>query len=190
MKKHNATRNLCLRLAEPDDAAFILELRLDASKSKYLSPVPNDLAAQRQWLIDYKYREQAGAEYYFVIESLAQEPLGVVRLYDFQGESFCWGSWILKPSAPALAAIESALAVYETAFGTLGFTRSHFHVRKGNDKVRDFHLRFGAHIVAKTIWKTASSSIKPLTPARGNAISGFCPSPKAEPDKHPQIPCT
>jgi RimJ/RimL family protein N-acetyltransferase len=147
MNLYQTTKNLQLRLAQVSDAEFILSLRLDASKNQYLSAVTNDLQAQRDWLAKYKVREQARQEYYFIIESHALEPLGVVRLYDFQGDSFCWGSWILKPGAPALAAIESALAVYETAFYALGFQRSHFEVRKGNSKVMDFHLRFGAVVV-------------------------------------------
>ncbi len=147
MSPHRSTKNLRLRLAEVADAEFILALRLDESKNRYLSPVQNDVQAQRNWLAQYKSREQQRQEYYFVVESHAQEALGVLRVYDFQGDSFSWGSWILKPGAPTFAAIESALAVYETAFYELGFQRCHFQVRKGNERVREFHLRFGAVVV-------------------------------------------
>jgi RimJ/RimL family protein N-acetyltransferase len=78
------------------------------------------------------------------------EPLGSVRLYDPQGDSFCWGSWILKDGAPQSAAIESALIVYSYAVDHLGFKEAHFDVRKGNESVWRFHERFGAKRFAET----------------------------------------
>lgn len=73
-----------------------------------------------------------------------------MRLYDPQGDSFCWGSWILKDGAPSSAAIESALIVYAYAIDHLGFRCSHFDVRKGNESVWRFHERFGARRVGET----------------------------------------
>lgn len=143
------TRHVRLRLAVEADAEFILSLRQDATRNRHLSSVDDDVDRQRAWLRDYKLREREGREYYFLILGEDDEPLGTVRLYDFQGDSFCWGSWILKQGAPAFAAIESALMVYEIAFGRLPFSRSHFDVRKANRKVVDFHLRFGARVVGE-----------------------------------------
>lgn len=87
---------------------------------------------------------------YFIIETLEGEPLGTVRLYDAQGNSFCWGSWILKEDAPQKAAIESALMVYAYGIDHLKFQGAHFDVRKSNESVRRFHERFGAKRVAST----------------------------------------
>ena len=70
-------------------------------------------------------------------------------MYDFSNDSFCWGSWLIKEGAPKTTAIESALQIYEYGFYTLGFTKSHFDVRKGNDRVNAFHQRFGAKIVGE-----------------------------------------
>ena len=140
-------RHVTFRLAEPSDAEFILNLRLDVNKSRHLSQTSNDLAMQRTWLENYKLREQRNEEFYYIIEDNGQRDLGVIRLYDFQNDSFCWGSWILCDGAPSYAAIESALLVYEIAFYQLGFTKSHFDVHKQNLRVLDFHQRFGAVIV-------------------------------------------
>lgn len=139
-------RHISFRLANPSDAKFILNLRMDAKKNLYLSRVSNDLDAQRGWLENYKLREQRKEEFYFIIQGNELRDLGVVRIYDFRGDSFCWGSWILCDDAPSYAAIESALLVYEIAFYDLGFQRSHFDVRKKNLRVLDFHQRFGAII--------------------------------------------
>jgi RimJ/RimL family protein N-acetyltransferase len=133
-------KTLTFRDATVDDAAFILSLRTDAEKSRYLSAVSGELSEQQAWLQRY---DQADDQAYFIIE-FQNEPIGTVRLYDAQGDSFCWGSWILKASRPSHAAMESALMVYVYALDHLGFAGAHFDVRKGNERVWRFHERFGA----------------------------------------------
>lgn len=131
---------LAFRDAAPADAAFILSLRTDPSKSRHLSATSNDLAKQAAWLEAYGRDD---SQVYFLIEDAADEAVGTVRLYDARGDSFCWGSWIIKDGTPGTYAIESALMVYHFARG-LGFTRAHFEVRKDNASVWRFHERFGA----------------------------------------------
>jgi len=143
-------KNINLRVIRMDDAGFIVDLRKDIQKTKYLSQVKGTVKDQEQWISQYKIREKRLEEYYFIIESKAQKRLGLVRMYDFQDHSFCWGSWLIKDNAPKTTAIESALQIYEFAFYTLNFTQSHFDVRKGNDKVVAFHKRFGAKIIDET----------------------------------------
>ncbi|MFA7308387.1 MAG: GNAT family N-acetyltransferase [Hyphomicrobium sp.] len=139
-----------LRLIKPSDAEFVCRLRGNPCLNKHLSPSVADVEAQRQWIERYKNREAAGSELYFVIVS-DHADRGVVRLYDIKEidgkPSFCWGSWIIEPpSTPGLATF-SAIMIYEIGFDALGFTRSHFDVRKGNDKVLGFHARAGAEEV-------------------------------------------
>lgn len=139
-------KTLTFRNAGVKDAAFILSLRIDSEKSRYLSSVSGSLADQEAWLERYA---QASDQAYFIIE-YQSKPIGTVRLYDSQGESFCWGSWILKNGCPKHAAMESALMVYAYAVDHLGFTEAHFDVRRGNDRVWKFHERFGARRVKET----------------------------------------
>lgn len=140
-------KNINLRTVSEEDAEFIYTLRRNEHKTKHLSQVSGTVETQREWIKGYKQRESEKQEFYFVIESKKSEKLGLVRLYDFHDHSFCWGSWIVIDGAPGTAAIESALMVYEFGFFELGFSSSHFEVRKGNQKVLDFHQRFGAKIV-------------------------------------------
>ena len=123
------------------DAAFILSLRINPQKSKYLSKVIDDLDGQIAWLENY---EKCITEAYFIIENLEGIPLGTVRMYDAQGDSFCWGSWIILETAPPNAAIESALLIYKYALESLGFQCAHFQIHKANERVWRFHERFGA----------------------------------------------
>ena len=131
---------LRFRDATPGDAEFILALRLDPRKGEHLSRTDPEVAAQRRWLEAY-----AGdpSQVYFVIEDGGGQAVGTVRLYDARRASFCWGSWILADQAPRSSAVESTLMVYAFALAC-GFTRAHFDVRRGNEKVWQYHERFGA----------------------------------------------
>jgi RimJ/RimL family protein N-acetyltransferase len=138
---------LIFRDANEADAAFILQLRTDSQKSRYLSTTDADIEKQKAWLREYAQKQDQA---YFIIENLQGEALGTVRLYDAQENSFCWGSWILKAGVPQTVAIESALMVYAYAIDYLKFTAAHFDVRKGNESVWQFHERFGARRVSTT----------------------------------------
>ena len=133
-------KTLAFRCAAVEDASFILSLRTNVEKSRYLSPVSSRLSDQQTWLERYTHSEDQS---YFIIE-YCYEPIGTVRLYDAQNDSFCWGSWILQNGLPRHVAIESALMVYAYAVDHLGFSAAHFDVRKGNQRVWQFHERFGA----------------------------------------------
>ena len=134
-------RTLVLRNAGEPDAAFIHGLRTDPIRARHLSAVPPALAAQSEWLEHYA-RDDAQA-YFIVCDAAGNQPLGTVRLYDARGDSFSWGSWLLRTGLPARCAIESALMVYHYA-RSLGFAGAHFEVRQDNASVWRFHENFGA----------------------------------------------
>jgi len=140
-------KNIQLRTVEVEDAEFIFEMRQNQDKIKYLSKVIGTVESQKEWIKNYKQREEEKKEFYFVIESKNEKKLGLIRMYDFKKDSFCWGSWLIKEDAPKTTAIESALQIYEFGFYNLGYKKSHFEVQKGNDKVIAFHQRFGAIII-------------------------------------------
>lgn len=139
-------KNIYLREIVVEDAAFVLELRTNENLNKHLSSTQNDLDKQVQFIQNY---QQSLEDFYFVICNKNNESLGVVRIYDIHDDSFCWGSWIIKPDAPSYTAIESALLVYDFAFYALHYKKSHFDVRKENSKVISFHQKLGAEIVSE-----------------------------------------
>ena len=134
--------NLIFRNASENDAEFILSLRTDCKKSKYISKTSNELKSQQAWLKDYA--RKAYGEAYFIIQSKEGLPIGTVRIYDQIQKSFSWGSWILSDKAQLTAGIESALMVYLYGIEELEFQSSHFEVLKENRRVIEFHNRFGA----------------------------------------------
>ena len=140
-------KNIYLREVTLNDAQFILNLRLDPAKGRHLSQTQPGVEKQQEFIRRYFQSQQ---DFYFIICDWSDSPLGTVRIYDIQNDSFCWGSWILSAGAPSIAAIESALLLYDFAFFSLHYKRTHFDVRKDNRKVIDFHLRMGARIVGAT----------------------------------------
>jgi len=136
-------KNVDLRRIDVSDAEFVLSLRIDPEINQYLSPVDNDLEKQREWI---KRCMADPEQWYFIIQSKKQQPVGTVRIYDIQGKSFCWGSWIVIPEARRYASFESAVLLYHYAFFELGFESTHMDVRKKNESVIRFHIRFGATI--------------------------------------------
>lgn len=134
-------KNVILRAATPDDAAFVYMMRKNEKKNIFLNKISGGVAEQRIWL---KSCFEDPYQIYFVILSKSNDPLGLVRIYDQREESFCWGSWMIKENAPSSTAIESAVLLYKYALDVIGFEKSHFDVRIGNDKVINFHKKFGA----------------------------------------------
>lgn len=144
------SKTVQLRLVEESDAEFIVSLRVDEKYNKHLSAVTGDVEAQVNWIRRYKEDEANKQQFYFIIERLDGVRCGTVRVYDFVGDSFCWGSWILNEDKTRYAAIESAFLVYQFAFEELGFQKCHFDVRKGNDRVISFHEKMGATRTGET----------------------------------------
>lgn len=140
-------KSIVLRDVEEGDAEFVLQLRLDPQRNQYLSPVDADAQVQREWI--RQYRESQGQAYFVICDGAFVE-LGTVRIYDAIGDSFSWGSWVLKAGAPAHAAIESAVLVYTLATRLWGFRAAHFRVHPANTSVLAFHEKFGAQRVSQS----------------------------------------
>lgn len=139
-------KTIYLRNVTVDDAEFILSLRNDDKKSRFLSKTNPELDAQKEWINSYS---SDSSQAYFIICTKDDRKIGTVRVYDIIANSFCWGSWILTDEAPASASIESALIIYKYALSR-GLESAHFDVRKGNTSVYRFHERFGAVRVSES----------------------------------------
>lgn len=136
--------NLTLRLIKPDDAAYVHGLRTNPFYNSHLSKVTGTVQDQRAWIEGYQAREAAGQEFYYVIERKDCTRCGLVRLYDFDVESFTWGSWILDENKPRKAALESAVLIYQIGFLDHNLDSAIFEVLNENSHTLAFHRRFGA----------------------------------------------
>jgi capsular polysaccharide biosynthesis protein/RimJ/RimL family protein N-acetyltransferase len=132
------------RLVEPEDAAYIHQLRVDPLYGRYLSPAAPSLDAQRAWLEDYKAREFEGVEFYFLIERQDTRPCGTIRIYNVTTTEATWGSFILDAAKPSKAAFEALVLVHWIIFNLMGKESALFDVRKDNDRALALYRRFGA----------------------------------------------
>jgi RimJ/RimL family protein N-acetyltransferase len=141
-----------LRLATEADAAFLLSLRLDPARNQNISTTSAALTDQVNWMRAYEQRRTAGLEAYFIIIN-ADVAVGSLRLYDYKlgRDSFCWGSWIIRPGTSPEVAYQSALLVYDLGFGPLRFARAHFEVRQANPSVWKFHEKMGARLIREDV---------------------------------------
>lgn len=143
-------RSVSFRLAERSDAEYILALRLNPDLNRHISPTDPSVEKQRRWLAAYKKREAAGEEYcHIIVNNDNDTSCGVVRMYDFEGKTFEWGSFILGENKTPTAAVETALFIYNIAFDLLKFDISLFTVHKENTRTISFHKKLGARIVGE-----------------------------------------
>lgn len=164
--------NIYLREIIESDAKFILDLRLDSVKNKYLSEISGRLEDQINWIREYKIDQNQA---YFIACDKRGNKLGCVRMYDPIGSSYCWGSWLMISDLSPVISIESALLIY--AYGKyLGFKEARMDVRKDNQFVWRFHEKFAsAELVSETdldrYYVVNSSSINSMLIKYSNLIT-------------------
>lgn len=136
-----------LREIKEDDAEFVLSLRCDEKKSKFLHKTEYNIEKQIEYIKKYKTLEN---EWYFIIENKLEKPIGTYRIYDLKEDSFCIGSWLMTEGATSLETLEGDYLSKTLAFLSTGFEKFHFDVRKENKKVLRFHKQMGAKIIGET----------------------------------------
>lgn len=132
-----------VRLVNENDTPFILSLRADKWLTRFIHQTDDDEGKQRQWIREYKQRELEGKEYYFIY-SKNGKPFGLNRIYNIDGKTCTSGSWLCVPGTPINLSIPIALINRDIMFDILGIEEDNFDVRKGNLKVRKFHLMTGS----------------------------------------------
>ena len=123
------------------DAAFIVQLRSDPERARYLHPGATDVPSQERWLRDYFDRS---GDYYFVIEHRAtgvREGTAGIYNTDPEAKSAEWGRWILRRGS--FAAVESACLVYRLGFEALGLDSMYCRTIVDNASALAFHDSFG-----------------------------------------------
>ncbi|MBF0495319.1 MAG: GNAT family N-acetyltransferase [Deltaproteobacteria bacterium] len=130
-----------LRPVTHDDAGFIIELRQDDSRNKYLNPVSSKLEDQLRWLDIYFERP---GDFYFIIEDIeTRTSHGAVGIYNFDPtlKEAEWGRWIIR--ADSTAALETACMIYDCCFFTLDLAALNSFTIEDNVRTVAFHDRFG-----------------------------------------------
>lgn len=115
---------LHVRLVREEDAEFIVRLRTYNKNARFIHDTNASIAAQREWIRQYKIREAEGKEYYFIFE-INGEPQGVYRIYKRHEEWCVTGSWVFHPEAQKNAALKAMIITHEIVFEELGHQYVH-----------------------------------------------------------------
>lgn len=137
------------RLVNEKDAEFIIQLRSDNKRSRFIHATDSDVNTQIKWIKEYKNRQFEGKEYYFIYD-IDDIPFGVNRIYDIQVDHCTEGSWVCMPIEDSSKSISSALIIRDIIFEVFGFDYDYFNVSVGNNKVKKFHIISGATIIEET----------------------------------------
>lgn len=130
-----------LREVTVEDVEFILSLRCDAKKSRFLHKTDYNIEEQKNYL---KHYFDIKNEWYFISLNKLGKRIGTYRIYDIQKNSFCIGSWLMIEGVKPEESFETDYLVRMYGFDVLGFDKIHFDVRKENKKVWRYHEMFGA----------------------------------------------
>ena len=71
---------LKVRLVNENDAHFILSLRANVERTKYMLTLDKNIEKQKRWIRQYKKRESEGLDYYFIYSNLEDKPIGLNRI--------------------------------------------------------------------------------------------------------------
>jgi hypothetical protein len=142
--------SLKFRLVTENDAAFILGLRTNPLKSKHISPTDNDVDKQKVWIREYKKREEAGDEFYFVITDEDSMDFATYRIYNKTESTIEVGSFISIPSYKKPVNVVKVDIIMKTfVFDELGYNSLCFEVRKENTSVIEYHKKYHPKIIGE-----------------------------------------
>jgi RimJ/RimL family protein N-acetyltransferase len=131
-------RYVKLRYVSEEDGPFILELRTNEKYNKYIHATKNDLALQIDWI---KEQQKKSGDYYFVIQNMTDEPIGLISLYNINSNIAECGRWISKGNA--VENLEAIKLIHEFGFQTLFLNQIYTCTVKDNISVVSFWKRFG-----------------------------------------------
>lgn len=130
-----------LRAVNEDDAEFILNIRQDPALTKYLPRLDIPVDAQKEWI---KSQIKRKGDYYFIVISHSDGPIGTIRVYNINGKSGETGSLAIR--GKSFENIEAKLLCDTFAFNTLNLTITHNIIKKENLIIKKLAEEFG------TIW--------------------------------------
>jgi len=135
---------LKVRFVTETDADYIVGLRTDIKLGMFLNSTQNNVEIQRQWIKEYKIREDLGLDYYFIYLYNGQR-IGLNRIYNIHGKTATSGSWICSPNLPFELPLITVVIIREIFFEILKLEIDLFDTRKNNKKVIRMHNLLGAH---------------------------------------------
>ncbi len=139
-----------------NDAEFILELRCDEKKSRYIHKTEYNVDKQKDYIRRYLTLDN---EWYFIVENKKHEPIGTNSIYPYPIADEHWrdsenpkigvlgpGRWLAKDGLSPLETLESDYLIKKMFFETFKKQFSPMMIHKDNKNVLAFHKSWGAQI--------------------------------------------
>lgn len=132
------------RLVNEDDASFILSLRANPNRTRYMITLDNNIECQIKWIKEYKKREQEGLDYYFIYYNDKEEPIGLNRVshVDFKTKTAKISSLIVVKGLK-YEVLKMMIIRFELAFDSLGISTVWGDVHKENTRAIKILELFG-----------------------------------------------
>lgn len=135
---------LKVRLVNQDDASFILSLRANQNRTKYMMTLDDNIENQRMWIQEYKKREKEGLDYYFIYCDAEGKRIGVNRAsnVDFNAKTSKSSSWIAVEGLK-YEPLKMLIIGNEIIFNSIGIETSWGEVQKNNSRAIKIFKLFG-----------------------------------------------
>lgn len=138
---------LKVRLVNERDAEFILSLRTNPNRTKYMLTLDNEIENQKKWIQEYKKREKEGLDYYFIYSNDVGKPIGLNRISHvyFKAKTGKASSWIAIEGLK-YEPLSMLLFGNEIVFDSIGIEMTWGEVHKNNNRVIKIFKLFGYKI--------------------------------------------
>jgi hypothetical protein len=131
---------LKISLIQNEDAEFIFELR-NSNKARHLNGTVEYIDQQIFWIQEYKKRERAELEFYFIFWN-GIERIGTIRFIKMDETTFESGSWLFIDNIPFIISVKAELFCKDFAFEFFNFRNCYFYMNKKNVQVIRYHTLF------------------------------------------------
>ena len=139
-------RYINLRAVCKEDAQFILNLRLDELKNKFIHKTPKDIELQEQCI---ERQRQTENDYYFLLINKNLERRGTISLYNITDSNGELGRWISYGSS--YENLESVILLHDFAFQQIGLDKVYTRTKIENKRVVGFWQRFGSDLCREVL---------------------------------------
>lgn len=133
---------ITLRPIEIEDASFAIKLRRSEKASPFLHSTSDDIDEQIAWI---EKQRRTPNDYYFVVLNNQMDKIGLIALYNINGDEAELGRW--ASFGNAMENVETILLMHEFGFDTLELKNIYSCTMKDNKKVINFWKRFGADYI-------------------------------------------
>ncbi len=132
---------LNLRIANEEDAEFILSLRLDPLLNQFIGKTDPSVEKQKEWL-KKKYNNEN--DFMYLIEDKNSNKLGTIALYDIDltEKRAEWGRLIVKPNTIFFIPIEATIQLLNFAFNKMQLTELYGGANNLNKSIINFHIGY------------------------------------------------